>query len=360
VNRWDAFTAVCSYLRAGLLKNTPFHRVNDQSLELLIEASSHHYVTPALAWCLKDQTEIPSEIREYLDAVLALNARRNEGLLAGLARIVAALNAIDIEPVLLKGAARLIEASYPAPKLRFLGDLDVLIPAERSASAVVALQSIGFRMNADHETLPSSCHHHLPMLYERETGVGVELHTDVVGDAGAVIPTGWFWKGTNPVPFRDLQIRLPDATRSAGHNIAHDQLDHSNYQGRRVELRQLLDLAMIRRARESAIDWAELDERFCRMGFGEALATYLKFAEVLLGQPAPQLRHAPCAGTITYFSHIIEPPPAWMQPATILIDEIARRRRDPRSMIHLLNLKTWPHLCVRVTEALKRRWSGSW
>ena len=82
--------------------------------------------------------------QQYLETVLALNARRNEVLLAGLARIVGALNAIDISPMPLKGAARLIAADYPAPMLRLLGDLDVLIPAERSASAVVALQSIGF------------------------------------------------------------------------------------------------------------------------------------------------------------------------------------------------------------------------
>ena len=351
MNRWDAFTAVCSYLRAGLLKNTPLHRVNDPSWELLIEASSHHYVTPALAWCLKDHTEFPSEIREYLDTVLALNARRNEGLLAGLARIVAALNTIGIEPVLLKGAARLIEASYPAPMLRFLGDLDVLIPAERSASAVVALQSMGFRTNADDDTLPPS-HHHLQMLHERETGVGVELHTDVIGGAGAaVISTGWFCNGTNPFPFRDLQIRLPDATRSAGHNIAHDQILHWGYQRRRVELRQLLDLAMIRRAHEKEVDWAELDERFYIMGFGEVLATYLKFAEMLLGQPAPRLKHAPRAGAIRDFNRIIEPPEAWKQP-----DYVGRLSRDPRSVLNLLDLKTWPNRCV---NAFKRR-SPSW
>ena len=360
MNRWEAFTAVCGYLRTGLL-GEQLKEPHEVLWELLIEASSYHYVTPALAWCLKDQTAVPCEVRTYLGTLLALNGRRNEALLGGLARIVGALNAIDIAPVLLKGSARTIEASYPASMLRFLRDLDILIPAERSASAISALRSIGFRANADDATLLSSRHHHLDMLHERETGIGVELHTDVLlNAAAAVIPTGWFCRESKPFPFRNLQIRLADPTRSVGHIIAHDQILHLGYQRRTVELRQLLDLAMIRRAREGAIDWEELDDRFCGMGFGEALATYLKFAEVLLGQPAPQLRHAPCAGTITYFGHRIEPPPAWKKPATILIDEIARRRRDPRSMIHLLNLKTWPDLCVRVTKALKRRWSSSW
>jgi Uncharacterised nucleotidyltransferase len=112
VNRWEAFTAVCDYLRTGLLDEPP-KELHDISWQLLIEASSYHCVTPALGWCLKDQIAVPSDARNYLDTILALNGRRNEALLEGLARIVGALNAIDIEPVLLKGSARLIEASYP-------------------------------------------------------------------------------------------------------------------------------------------------------------------------------------------------------------------------------------------------------
>jgi hypothetical protein len=126
-------------------------------------------------------------------------------------------------PVLLKGSARLIEGDYPAPMLRFLGDLDVLIPAERAAGAVAALQSIGFRTKADDADLPSS-HHHLRVLHDRETGAGVELHTSLMLGAGAALfPTDWFCQGTRPLAFRNLQIRLPDATRSVGHIVAHEQ-----------------------------------------------------------------------------------------------------------------------------------------
>ena len=199
MNRWDAFTAVCGHLRAGLLGGEPPRRHPSISWELLVEVSSHHRVTPALAWCLKDRPDVPAEAREYLDTILALNGRRNEALLAALARIVAACNAIGAEPVPLKGAARLIECNYPAPSLRFLGDLDVLIPAERSGDAVAALQAIGFRANADFEAL-----HHLPMLYDREAGGAVELHTDVVpGDGAKVIPTDWFQAGTCPFAYSE-------------------------------------------------------------------------------------------------------------------------------------------------------------
>jgi hypothetical protein len=147
--------------------------------------------------------------------------------------------------------------------LRFLGDLDVLIPASRSTAAVAALNSIGFHEHPDHAHLS---HHHLPMLHDPETGVGVELHTALLQpEYASVLPTDWFNVSTQRYPFRDLTIRLPDATRSVGHIIAHDQLIHGRYLQRKVELRQLLDLAMIRARSETAIDWSDLDDRFCRI-----------------------------------------------------------------------------------------------
>jgi Uncharacterised nucleotidyltransferase len=85
---------------------------------------------------LPGQPGVPREIRDYLDAVLTLNGQRNALLLEALSRIVAALNVIDIEPVLMKGCARLVEGEYPQPNMRFLGDLDILVPANRAADAM--------------------------------------------------------------------------------------------------------------------------------------------------------------------------------------------------------------------------------
>lgn len=356
VSGWQAFTALCGYLRSGLL-GEPVQEPDEISWELLIEASSYHNVTPALAWCLRHKI-VPADVREYLDTVLVLNGKRNEALLTGLARIVAALNAIDISPALLKGAARLVEGSYPAPTLRFLGDLDLLVPAERLGAALDALESAGFQTNKD-DSLPPT-HHHLPMLYEAKTGIAVELHADVMAGVGAaIIPTGWFWQGTKLALFRDLQIRLPDPTRSAGHTIAHDQVAHWGYHHSRVDLRSLLDLAIIRRASERAIDWTHLDERFCSVGFGRALSTYLKFAETLLGQASPALRQPAHAGIPKYFRRVIEPPPTWQQPITILVDEIGRWRRSPRRALDLMDSSDWSKHFRRVRQALKLR-SRSW
>src|SRR5208282_2173687 len=94
--RWQAFTAVCGYLRAGLLDGARPRSLPVISWELLIEASSYHFVIPALAWCLQREPGVPLEVSDYLDSILAANAKRNANLLRGLARVVQALNGVDI------------------------------------------------------------------------------------------------------------------------------------------------------------------------------------------------------------------------------------------------------------------------
>ena len=174
MKRYRAFNALCAVLRAGLLDE---HRSLDSPPQapwpLLIELGSGHAVIPSVAWCLKGKTYIPHDVGAYFESILTLNRIRNERMLEGLERIAAALNAIDIEPVLLKGAAHLVERLYPEPGLRVLGDLDLLIPEGRATSAVAALRDVGFTGTA-HPPNDGQYHHHLPGMIDPDSGLGVE------------------------------------------------------------------------------------------------------------------------------------------------------------------------------------------
>ena len=354
MSRWQTFAALCGHLRAGLLEGEPPGPAVEIRWELLIEASSHHYVTPALAWCLRDRIGIPSDVRDYFDAALTLNGRRNERLMDALVRIVGALNAIGIEPVLLKGAARLVDDVYPAAALRVLGDLDVLILANRSADAAAALKRIGF--DEDTGIVLDAAHHHLPMLRERDTGAGVEIHTGLSrAPHDAIIPAAWFCENTRLFKLRGLGVRLPDATRSAVHIIVHDQLNHGNYRLGRIQLRQLLDLAMVRTKYQGMIDWTELDHRFCKAGNGEVLATYLKFAEELFGQPMPDLSHAPRTRVMTDFRRGIERPAIRaLEPLQIPIDYVLTQKGDPIGVLKkLISPQTWSTAIQLVKAAMR-------
>lgn len=353
MKRWDALVAVCEYLRAGLLGEERRPHRPDLSWELLVEASTYHLVAPALAWCLKHTPDVPAEVSVFFDAILDRNAQRNEVMLAALTRIVAACNGIGIEPVPLKGAAHLIEQTYPLPSLRFLGDLDMLIPAERAADAFAALQAIGFQPSADDPPLPPS-HHHLPMLHDRQAGGGVELHTEVLkGESGEAVPTAWFDAGTRPAAFAGLRIRLPDVTRSVAHIIAHDQIFHGHRWARKFELRQLLDVTMIRVRHEATIDWSELDRRFSQIGAGKVLAKYLALAETSFGQAAPRLSYTAPPATIAGFRYMAERP-RLQSLVSIMGHRMEALRRNPARVLELFDWRKWPGRIRLVAAAVNK------
>jgi hypothetical protein len=333
----------------------PVDRGSQPRWEDLIAVSSQHLVTPALAWCLRVDPTVPDEVRGYLDAVLHLNTRRNELLLDTLHRIVGVLNAANIEPVLLKGAARLTEGIYPSPGLRVTGDIDVLIPEDRADNAASALQDIGFAQGGP--VLPRG-HHHLPMLCDPVTGAGVELHTAPAHRRSqGIMPPDWFFKGTRRATFRGLCVYLPDASRSIGHTIVHDQLDHQGYRYKRLELRQLLDFAVMRARHESTIDWAELDRRFGSAGVGTVLATYLKYAEAFFGQPPPRLGHAPAPDAIAALRSAMEQGLGrWAHLTGTLADYVAARRNDPLGIVKLLRPQTWRRAIRLMTTETKPKW----
>jgi Uncharacterised nucleotidyltransferase len=194
LRRWAAFNAVCDYLRAGLVGGAPSGTDREAAWEDLVALSSEHFVTPALAWCVRQDRSLPDDVREYLDAVLRLNSERNALLLVTLKRVAALPNAIDIEPVVLKGATELITGSYPAAGMRVIGDLDLLIPIDRVQSAAAALKKAGFAPVGP--LLPPN-HHHLPVLADPETAAGVELHMTVVHNRSeALTPRTWFMETT--------------------------------------------------------------------------------------------------------------------------------------------------------------------
>jgi hypothetical protein len=313
--------------------------------ESLIEVSHPHYATPALAWCLRDNAFLPADVRRYFHAVYFLNEKRNEKLLKALVRVATALNAIDIEPVLLKGSAHLVEGIYPAAGLRVVGDLDLLVPEDRVTSAADALQKMGFTVGGP--PLPEN-HHHWPMLFDPETGAAVELHVGALHRRSEhIIPLAEFHENARTVAFRGSQVRLPDPTRSIGHNVIHDPLDHEGYWRERMELRQLLDLAMVRRRHENAIDWGHLHRRFSVAGLPHVLAANLNVAEQLLGVPVPRIvrlseRQRRARDRAQYWGRLARMPRLY----------VAARRRDPWGVFNLIRPETWPARIRRIRTAL--------
>ena len=334
MNRWRAFELLCGYLRQGLLDG-PSPKSARVRWPLLINASSRHFVTPALAWCIKDRKDIPSAFLAYFEAVLSLNEKRNAALLQGLRRVVGALNDVRIEPMLLKGAARLLDGSYPAQSIRYLGDLDLLVAADDLSKAAAVTKELGFAAKPDDPV--GSDHHHLPMLHDGVSGLGVELHRAAVHPPfDDILPAAWLWRDSRPIRLSGLRVTLPSATQAMTHNVVHDQLLHRHFERQSFELRQLVDFALIQARGE--VDWAEVDRRFCDANKGEALATYAAFARELLGAPSLRLKNHASARSLLEFRRRMQ---TGAVIRSIAKDYLRRCRDEPLAPIRLFIPHSW-------------------
>lgn len=368
MRRWQVFSALCGHLRSGLLGgHRDIFRLG--SWEELIEAARAHVVIPSLGWCVREDKSLSPPLHSYLDAALRLNGKRNERLCNQLEQAAGALNAVDIEPVLLKGAAYLLGDLYPSSAARLMGDLDLLVPQERAQDAFAAMQRIGFVV----DTPVSDIHHHLPQMRHAETNIVIELHTRLDhAESDPIVSASWVHEQSRPMPFRGCRVKMPTPTMLIGHNVVHDQLNHERYSSKEVELRQLLDFAVLRARHGPDIDWEELDRRFCRIGLGQVLATYLRYDEVLFHQPIPAIGSAARPRAMRGLRQSIELPPAerrlrqaqrrarrawWLQRFMTIVTlpkyYINERRRDPRGLIRVLNPLTWVRRLRAIVRDLK-------
>src|SRR5690606_16948048 len=173
-----------------------------------------------------------------------------------------------------------------APGVRFLTDIDLLLPSDRLCDAAVAVQRIGFVAPSRHAIVELE-HHHLPRMRHGTSGVAVELHRRVFDPDAAVIPLAAFWDTARPAPFRGRNVLLPGPTAAAAQNIAHAQISHDLRREDYVEIRQLLELALLCGREGPAIDWSEIEAGFKQAGCEHALQDNLAIARKLFGEAVP-------------------------------------------------------------------------
>lgn len=250
----------------------------------LVALASLHLVTPALHPRLANKNLLElfdGDLREYFATITQLNRDRNHRIRAQLLELLDHLNAIGIEPVLLKGTAHLAIGLYSDPAERVLADIDLLVPRERLLDAVAALGVSGYKPVASdliHD------HHHYPALGRDGEVAYVELHHELVprfyrhGLSSEIVRQG--------ARRRELEGRraaVPCPEHLILHNVVHSQIINRNYWAADFLLRDLWDLVLLSRHFESEFDENQLTRcMVAEVGHGCA-AFYMRRASQLFG-----------------------------------------------------------------------------
>ena len=183
-------------------------------------------------------------LRLYLEFIHTENRERNRVLRRQLGEAVASLNGIGIEPVLLKGAVRLVDRLYPSPAWRFMRDLDLLVPRDRLSDAAARLATIGYGFGRARRRL-FGAHRHLPPLGRDHDAAVIEIHEELLPSRRDLCPAAGVLARSLPVDVDGARARLPDTIDQIALLIGHDRFDGNLHRSGSFLLRSIFETALL-------------------------------------------------------------------------------------------------------------------
>ncbi|HLO21229.1 MAG TPA: nucleotidyltransferase family protein [Sphingomicrobium sp.] len=285
--------------------------------------------------------EMPQNIRDLLVDVRERARQRNARLKGQFFELLAALNAIGIEPIVMRGMARLLAG--PGEESRLLSDIDLLVPLGRLEDCTRALLELGYGhfRTSDEKDVPS--------VFCRSRDVGmVDVHTQL---QPSYLKLGYDRLASDclSVDLGTGRILMPSPTCQLLFTIVHDQLHDGDYWRGLVDMRHLVD---IHRIAAQGVNWTDLDGFFPPGSPKNALHVQLRTARALMKIEVPdeycggawsaaqelrrrvQVHAALLRPLFTLLTLVVDPPPrsnstpGGSTTRTETAKEAARRRLD--------------------------------
>jgi hypothetical protein len=170
-------------------------------------------------------------------AAAAFSARRAD-LARHLREIIARLNRIGIEPIVIKGAQSLLTGE---PEWRYLRDFDLLV-ADRAADAQGALLAVGFEV--PEAELDRGRRHHLPPLVRHDFPGFVEIHRRAGNQyVRSLLATGELVQASLPGTEGGLAYRLLPKPLHVLYGLVHHHVGHAGDARGTISLKGLYEFA---------------------------------------------------------------------------------------------------------------------
>ena len=222
---------------------------------------------------------LPADLVLFFRAMHAANRQRVAEGLAQLEEIGAALDAAGIPAVVLKGGGDMLSPIHADPAIRYVGDLDILVPGSRARDALAAMGKLGAARAAPpaHESSRFDWRgqrlskHHLPRLVRSDWGFPVEIHIHAGSGATAAV--------LDPVEL--LERCVSTAVRGLSVACAEDRachlLTHASRHSGLVNLRAWIDWSALR----GHCDLATVTSRLRGAGCARTFETFDLMADLL-------------------------------------------------------------------------------
>jgi hypothetical protein len=224
----------------------------------------------------ESRVAVPSEYRDLLEDVRMRSRERDKRMTEQFLELLPLLNSVRVEPIVMKGLARLL--SDPQEQSRILSDIDLLIPPGRRLDCVLAMQRQGYQvMVGGEEDLP-------PVLGRARDVATIDLHTSL-----KPFYLGLGYEAVAPycrrTEFASGTALLPAATCHMLLMVLHDQLNDRDYWRGLIDVRHLVD---IHRLAQQGIDWPLLASFFDKGTSKRAFEVQMRTARSFLETDIPQ------------------------------------------------------------------------
>lgn len=235
--------------------------------EQVVRIASEYWMTLALYRALRDKGTIdrlPADLVEYFESIHDANATRNREILAHTAELAYLLNKIGVEPILLKGVSHLASDLYSDPAIRFMTDIDILVPNERALDSWRYLIAAGYRARITNvETLGNS---EWPALVRPERTGEVEIHRPM--EWRNMLGASWLYADLQNIDAGGSRVRLLSPVNRFVFAIAHAYVHHRLTA--EIPVRDLFDALMLLHKHEREISLDQVTVAFARSGQMEA------------------------------------------------------------------------------------------
>jgi hypothetical protein len=263
------------------------------SWDLLVRQARSADLLARLAATLQSQgtlDAVPASPQAHLRAALALSQAQHLEVRREIAHIAHALAPLQVQVVLLKGAAY-VAAGLPAACGRVFSDVDILVPRDRLEEVEAALMSRGWttthRSEYDQRYYRAWMHELPPMQHTRRHTL-VDVHHAIVPltararpDAAAMLrdarPLDHGTESGHLHVLSDVDMVL----HSMAHLVHNEVMQHA--------LRDLSDIdLLLRQHAPDAAFWPALADRAGQLQLSRCLYYGLQHARSVLGTPVPQ------------------------------------------------------------------------
>ena len=245
--------------------------------ETVVEIASEYWMTLVLYRELREKRLVDSlpahdrdELVEYFQKIHEANGARNRGILEHAEELVRMLNGIGVEPLLLKGVAHLASGLYPDAALRFMNDIDLLVPDDRALECWRLLTAAGYATRPEYRDKRVECvPQDWPPVEHPDRRGEVEIHRRTEWDHLLASPS--LYLDARPLQLGGGKAWILNPTSSLiftlGHSYVHDVL------GLRADtpFRDLYDATLLARRFDREIEWPRVRETFGRAGEAESL-----------------------------------------------------------------------------------------